>query len=379
MKLLRLTILFFAATLMSCNGEPTPQENITYEISLGAVPSTAFFSNGDNTTWSVWGASVVKGDDNLYHMFYSRWPKGLGWSWVVDSEIAHATSTSLYGPWEYHDIALPRRGKEYWDGWCTHNPTALKIDGKYYLYYMGNTGDGKVLCEPDKYEVLNWVHRNNQRIGVAVADSPYGPWERSDKPLIDVSPDPEAYDCLMTSNPSVCQRPDGGMLYVYKAVSKRFKLPAGGPVVHMAATSDSPTGEITKAKELVFYYEGERFAAEDPYIWYADGKYRAIVKRMASAERGSLLMHYQSDNGFDWVEAPYNIVSDVSITHEDGTRQKLDHLERPQLYIENGEPKVLLCAADSLEGQKRHSFNVQIPIIIKKHVVEPETEQTDVK
>lgn len=371
MKLKFMAIIAAAMMATSCATSPTETENITYEISLGKVPETAFWKNGDDTTWSVWGASLVKGDDNLYHMFYSRWPKALGWSWVVDSEIAHATSKSPYGPWEFQDIALPRRGKEHWDGWCTHNPTALKIDGKYYLYYMGNTGDGEVLCEPDKREVINWQHRNNQRIGVAVADSPYGPWKRFDKPLIDITDDPEAYDCLMTSNPSVCQRPDGGMLYVYKAVSARNPLPSGGPVVHMAATSDSPTGEVTKAKDLVFYYEGERFAAEDPYIWFADGKYRAIVKRIKERDGKRLfsLMHFQSDDGFDWAEAPYNEVSDLEITWENGKYQKLAHLERPQLYIEDGEPKVLLCAADTLEGFKRHSFNVQIPINIKKHTV----------
>ncbi len=376
MKQLIFTLIVCATMLSSCGTPPPAQQDITYEISLGKVPMSAIYKNGDDTTWSVWGASLVKGDDNLYHMFYSRWPKDLGWSWVVDSEIAHATSDSPYGPWEFQDIALPRRGKEYWDGWCTHNPTALKIDGKYYLYYMGNTGDGEVTCKPDEREVINWQHRNNQRIGVAVADSPYGPWTRFDKPLIDVTNDEEAYDCLMTSNPSVCQRPDGGMLFVYKGVSTRNPLPAGGPVIHMAATSDSPTGEVTKAKDLVFYYEGERFAAEDPYIWYADGKYRAIVKRIKESanERLFSLMHYQSEDGFDWVEAPYNHVSDIEITWENGQHQPLDHLERPQVYIENGEPLLLLCAADTLEGFKRHSCNVQIPLNITKHIVEPKEE-----
>ena len=34
-----------------------------------------------------------------------------------------------------------------------------------------------------------WVNRNNQRIGVAVADDPNGPWKRFDKPLIDAKPE----------------------------------------------------------------------------------------------------------------------------------------------------------------------------------------------
>ena len=50
----------------------------------------------------------------------------------------------------------------------------------------------------------------------------------------------------MTSNPSVVVRPGGGMLMVYKAVGLKRALPFGGPVVHLVATSDHPTGPFTK-------------------------------------------------------------------------------------------------------------------------------------
>ncbi|MDP4624524.1 MAG: glycoside hydrolase family protein [Akkermansiaceae bacterium] len=121
------------------------------KIELGKAPMSAKFVSDE---WSIWGGSLIKGEDGLYHMFYSRWPKKLAWSWVTDSEIAHAVSKSPYGPFEHRDIALPRRGKDFWDGWCTHNPTVHKFDGKYYLYYMGNTGDGEIMGKPGK-ELLN--------------------------------------------------------------------------------------------------------------------------------------------------------------------------------------------------------------------------------
>ena len=264
--------------LVSCAGRRVIND-LTFE--LGKVAPTAIFSSD---TLSIWGASLVKGDDNLYHMYYSIWPKRLGWAWVTHSEIAHATSTSPFGPFTFRDIALPPRGKLYWDGLVTHNPTIHKFGKKYYLYYMGNTGDGVVTGTLTK-ESLNWTHRNNQRIGVAVADNPNGPWTRFDKPLIDISADDSAYDALMTSNPSICQRPDGGFLFLYKGVAKQDKLPGGGPVVHMIATSDSPTGPFIKHDKPVFMVAGERFPAEDPYIWYQDGKYRAIVKRIEIVDK----------------------------------------------------------------------------------------------
>lgn len=333
------------------------------KIKLGPVSKKSVFTS---ETFSHWGGSVVQGDDGLYHMLYSRWPKKLGWAWVTDSEIAHATSVSPLGPFKHQDIALPRRGKQHWDGWCTHNPTVHQFGDKYYLYHMGNTGDGEVVGYPGK-QTLNWNHRNHQRIGVAVADNPAGPWTRLDKPVLDISEDDSVWDSLMTSNPSVCQRPDGKILMVYKAVGKEFPMPNGGPVVHMVAIGDSPTGPFRKMPDPVFVFEGERFPAEDPYIWFQEGKYRAIVKRIKHTGRKRVfsLVQYDSVDGIDWQPAKYHEISDRTVAWTDGTTEQLDHLERPQVVVENGVPVALICAADRIDENKiRHSFNLQIPLIV---------------
>ena len=326
------------------------------KIEFGDVSRKSVFVSD---TQSIWGGSVVKGADGQYHMLYARWPKHLGWAWVTDSEIAHAVADKPLGPYKHKDVALGRRGKQHWDGWCTHNPTVHNFGDKYYLYYMGNTGDGEVVGRPGKHK-LNWQHRNNQRIGVAVADNPAGPWTRLDKPVLGIS----AGDALMTSNPSVCLRPDGKFLMVYKAVGKKFPLPSGGPVVHMVAIGDSPTGPFRKMPNPVFTFAGERFPAEDPYIWFQDGKYRAIVKRIkhTKKKRAFSLVQYDSVDGIDWHPSKHHEISDRTVTWADGTSETFDHLERPQVVIENGTPIALLCAADRIdEDNVRRSFNIQIP------------------
>lgn len=336
------------------------------KIELGKVAEESVFKND---TMSIWGGSVVKGEDGLYHMFYSRWPKDIGWEWVTYSEIAHAVSDSPFGPYRHVDVALPERGSEYWDGLCTHNPTIHKFNGKYYLYYMGNTGDKKFVSIPGKPKI-NWVHRNNQRIGVAVADSPNGPWKRFDKPVLDIALNDEtAPDALMTSNPSVCQMTDGKILMVYKAVGKKFPLPGGGPVVHMVAISESPTGPFKKYPNPVFLEEGVRFPAEDPYIWYQEGKYRAIVKYIQDNGKKRILslVQYESIDGIEWEKAKNFMISDRSIEWENERKQQFEHLERPQVLIEDGKPVALFCAADTLDANNvRQSFNIQIPLIITR-------------
>lgn len=362
---MRYILAFLSIALFySCSQRPTPN----FKIELGTISSNSVFSGGDSI--SIWGGSVVKGDDGLYHMFYSRWPKQIGWEWVNYSEIAHAVSESPFGPFKHLDVALPDRGKEFWDGSCTHNPTIHKFDGKYYLYYMGNFGNKEIVSVPGKARI-NWVHRNNQRIGVAVADSPNGPWTRFDEPVLDITHgDSTAHDALMTSNPSVCKMIDGRILMVYKAVGKKYQLPMGGPVVHMVAIADNPTGPFKKYPDPIFLEEGVKFPAEDPYIWYQDGKYRAVVKFIEHQKHKSILslVHYDSEDGIHWQKAENFLISDRTITWEDGKEQFFDHLERPQVFIENGEPVALICAADTIdEHNVRHSFNVQIPLTIKKN------------
>ncbi len=344
------------------NAEKSVASDKVFQLNLGRPSLQSKFEDNE---WSIWGGSMVKGEDGLYHLFYSRWEKALGWAWVTDSEIAHAVAASPFGPFKFKDVALPVRSESYWDGLCTHNPTIHKFDGKYYLYYMGNTGNGQVPSSPGK-PVLNPVHRNNQRIGVAVANSPNGPWERMNQPIIDVGTDDKAPDALMVSNPSITKRPEGGYLMVYKAVGKEKPGIWGGPVVHLVATSEHPTGPFKKYNQLVFEAKGYDFPAEDPFIWYQDGKYRAIVKDMHGAftDAGQSLVLFDSEDGFDWKLADVPLVSKLKINWASGAQQKVAHLERPQLYLENGKPVALLCASDVRdEDNVLQSFNVQIPIV----------------
>ncbi|MDN5213439.1 glycoside hydrolase family protein [Fulvivirgaceae bacterium BMA12] len=326
---------------------------------LKPVPKTSVLEADE---YFIWGGSVVRGDDGLYHMFYSRWRRQHGFNaWVTHSEIAHAVSRQPGGPFQFKDVALPARGKAYWDGLTTHNPTIHKLNGEYFLYYMGTTGDGKAT------ESLNFVHRNNQRIGVARAKNPNGPWQRLDQPLIDVSQDQEAYDALVTNNPSVTLMKDGKILLIYKAVARHHELPFGGPVTHLAAVSENPAGPFKKYKDPIFYIEGQKFPAEDPYIWYqkTEDQYYAIVKDMRGGftNHANALAFFKSKNGLDWKPAENALVSKTEIHWVGGAVDDVHRLERPQLLIENGRPAMLYCAVaygDPFQGSA--TANVHIPL-----------------
>lgn len=351
---MKLLLLLPALALMAA-----PVHELDLSSRLGVWAESAKFVDPD---YYIWCGSAVRGDDGKYHLFYSRWPKKLGhYAWVTHSEIAHAVGDTPMGPFRHVAVALEARGKEYWDGLCTHNPTVLRIGKKYYLYYMGNTGDGVAM------KTLNWTHRNRQRIGVAVAESPNGPWRRLDRPVLDVSSDKEAADSLMTSNPTVALRPDGGVLMIYKAVGQTRPAPFGGPVVHLTATSKSPTGPFVKQNKPIFLAPGVDFPAEDPFAWYdrAAKRYYAVVKDNNGhfTKAGKSLALWESADGMDWKLATHPMVSKTELRLADGTVRRVNSLERPQLVFDaKGEPIALLAAVDE-DSKREHSFNVQIPIL----------------
>lgn len=125
-----------------------------------------------DAAYNIWCGSVIKGGNGKYYMFYSRWPKAKGHeAWITNSEIALASADQPGGPYKHLKVIFNQRGSAYWDGIATHNPAAIVHKGKYYLYYMGTTGTAKI-TPGFAYSPAWYNYRNNQRIGVAVADDP---------------------------------------------------------------------------------------------------------------------------------------------------------------------------------------------------------------
>ena len=170
--------------------------------------------------WNIWCGSVVKGYDNRYHMYYSRWPRGTHHEgWISHSEIAHAVAEKPGGPYRHSDVSLPAYSDTAWDGAMTHNPYIICHNGKYYLYFIATQGKRlKADQTISAYGEEWWRRRNTQRIGLAVADNPFGPWERLETPVLSVSEDSTAFDAMCVTNPAVCVGRNGKVFMLYKAV-----------------------------------------------------------------------------------------------------------------------------------------------------------------
>jgi hypothetical protein len=83
------------------------------------LPRSAVFKQEG---WCLWDPCVVRGDDGLYHLLYSRWRQSLGFdAWATHAEIAWATATNAAGPYEFRGVVLPARGGQFWDGHSVYN------------------------------------------------------------------------------------------------------------------------------------------------------------------------------------------------------------------------------------------------------------------
>lgn len=377
MKRCSLLLLFTVFLLMAASAQKIDNlvelkqksQNQLFHRLGKALRTPAFQSEG----YWVWGSSVVKGEDGKYHMFVSRFPKSLPFhpGWMVASEIVHAVSDVPQGPYKFSDVALPARGAQYWDGRSTHNPRILKQNGKYYLIYMGSTHP---FVEPT-YEQLTldspWciVGRSNKRVGMAVADSPYGPWKRLDEPILKTKPN--TFYSFLTSNPSPIIQEDGSVMMIFKG--RRYVGNGGYSDMSLGmAYAHSIEGpyQILNNDCPIFEVDGQG-EAEDPYLWKDKNGYHAIFKDHVSkftGERGGGVMGHSKD-GIHWAVDKDPKAYSLTVEYEDGKIEKQGQLERPFIFFENGKPAYIFFATMDGPGgfeNATRSWNMVIPILDKK-------------
>ena len=332
-----------------------PNSNSTDDLDFskilkGVSPDNILY---DQKEFFNWGSSIIKGEDGKYHLFYAQMPRELGFlTWLNDGVISRAVADKPEGPYTHQEIVLKGRGLGFWDETTAHNPWIQKYDDKYYLYYISSNYGGIELNKQQLHEArTKWIDnefrslvRENQRIGVAVSESVFGPWKRFDKPQVEPSSPIETITC----NPAVTQRPDGGFLMLVRGDKPNVKE----LVRHQAiALSDNPTGPWTIQKKAAV----GNLNAEDPAIWYdkSKGRYYAIYHAFG------YLGLITSEDGLSWKKAKHHKIMELAYKDNEGKIIKVHRMERPFVFLENEIPKVLTVAIKQEDGE---SYSMFIPL-----------------
>lgn len=302
----------------------------------------------------VWGCSPIVAPDGKFHVFFSRWDsaKGMG-GWINRSEIAHAVADNVAGPYSNIETILAPRGDGFWDGTTCHNPHIQLVDGKYCLFYMGNS-NGRT---------------NTKRIGLAIADSLDGQWKRPDQPLFEAGSE-GAWDDHCTSNPSFIKHPNGQYWLYYKSWNTdEYEHPANPAIrgnrkygLAIANKLEGPYIRYSDKPIIDYSTLGNNRQLEDGNVFVENGKFFMIARDMGrfDHEVGIIL---ESKDGIHWSEPK---ISYFGVSHyvqeppAPSNLKKYGRFERPQILMQNGRPTHLFVTSQGGQFMSSSPFVFEI-------------------
>ena len=175
-------------------------------------------------------------DGGKYHVWFMHLdnrinPEGMGYA----AKNFYLTSADGY-KWEVMG-EIPNGEPGSFDDVWREGLQVVKYDGKFWMFYAGNTRD--------KTKTLYGGKVNIYGIGLLVSDTPAGPWKPAVKgPLFTRSLDPKAWDHDMVNNPYPVHFK--GKWYVYYKSSNRLLNGGSGRTRQGVVVADKITGPYTK-------------------------------------------------------------------------------------------------------------------------------------
>ena len=173
-------------------------------------------------------SDIIKVDD-LFYVWYSKGTIGPGY----DATVWYATSPDGQA-WTEQGMALAKGEAGTWEGASVFTPNILVAEGRYWLFYTGTSRKFGKPFNPDS------------KIGIAVSDSPDGPWERlATNPALKNSDDPEDFDNHLVDDACLIKR-EGKYWFYYKG---RQLGKGPGETQLGLAIAEEPQGPYVRVEE----------------------------------------------------------------------------------------------------------------------------------
>lgn len=164
----------------------------------------------------------------LYYVWYSKGPISPGY----DATIWYATSADGHD-WTEQGMSLAKGDAGSWEAGSVFTPNILVAEGKYWLFYTGTSQPYKKPYNPDS------------KIGIAVSDSPDGPWVRlATNPALKNSDIADDFDSHLVDDACLMVR-DGKYFFYYKG-RQLGKSPAQTQMG--LAIADKPEGPYVRVE-----------------------------------------------------------------------------------------------------------------------------------
>ncbi|MCB9219221.1 MAG: hypothetical protein H6610_07165 [Ignavibacteriales bacterium] len=292
--------------------------------------------------YTIWGASPIMDSLGKTHLFAARWPCNLKVDpgWRTHSEIAHYIADKPNGPFRFNQVIGRGKHNSKWNSAGFHNPSISRIDDNYIIVYIANDGSSN--------------HGPNQRIGMLISKSLYGPWKETpdeDEPLLR-PPDDSTYWCYNSgcgvNNPTLIKHPNGKYYLYFKAMSGPRPQ---GKISMGLAISEKLEGPYIIQKNRIM--SNDRII-EDGFAFYYKGKICLLTTdNHGMIEEGGGILWYSEDGmNFNRYEKGFHRLSDYVDVDFDKVKvhygpHNLNYakIERPQILIVDEKPKYLYGAS----------------------------------
>jgi hypothetical protein len=258
-------VILLLAGLFSCQGgNKLNYHSVKFEYhKISGIGHEKGFTRRDpsdiikvGNTWFVW-YTKVKG----------RSPGYWGTIWYAVSEDEGKT-------WKEMGEALGKGEPGSFDSYATFTPNIFRKDLQYYLYYTG------VKHTPGKADSIFENNSVNDvtAIGLAISDSPYGPFIRvSSSPVLTVSKDPLKFDSYRIDDAAIIER-NGKIWLYYKGRSRKHGEQGPAQTKMGVAFADSPVGPFKK------YIDPVLSDSHEVLVWKEGRGVAALASRSSSIE-----------------------------------------------------------------------------------------------
>lgn len=219
--------------------------------------------------------------DGTYHCWYTKGegetlgftgnPNDKVFPWD-QTEVWHATSTDAI-TWDEQGPAIQAGEPGRYDDRAVFTPEVLAHDGKFYLVYQ-------TVKAP-------YTNRQYEEIAIAWSDSPYGPWHKSDTPILSPEKDGKwdgeednrfyvqskgSFDSHKVHDPCLMFFNDKFYLY-YKGETMGEEMNMGGrEIKHGVAIADNILGPYIKSDYNPISNSGHEVA-----VWHQNGGIASLI------------------------------------------------------------------------------------------------------
>jgi len=310
-------------------------------IILQASPNSGYRPNSTD----AWGASVLKDDLGIYHMWVSVVENNCDIQyWARNSKVVHATSLTPQGPYTYESEAFPvmthevdvKRGPG--NNWVAFLTAGIDVNGDLAYSKYG----APCVCDSSTQQPTGScnIGASTDATVVCTASSPYGPWS---DPIVIL--DPETLLDGIDANFSAVVHDDSSLVGLWRT------YPSGSQVHWVTATNYlNPSTYTWQEQETSLFpapYDGfTSEGLEDMFVYYDENRdvYHAIFHDMIAQVGASFydgLGHAHSVDGINWTYT--GEAANTTVNFTDGTTA-ISARARPHFLIEDGQITHLITA-----------------------------------